>query len=52
MIFRLCYKRTKLTIFILLVPLFYFVTHVRYLYEGVINYDYNMSLNIFFGKFA
>ncbi|XP_026742513.1 post-GPI attachment to proteins factor 3 [Trichoplusia ni] len=46
---RLCYKRTKLTIFILLVPLFYFVTHVRYLYEGVINYDYNMSLNIFFG---
>ncbi|XP_075992969.1 per1-like protein PGAP3 [Anticarsia gemmatalis] len=48
-IVRVCYKRTKLTMFLLLVPLFYFVTHVRYLYSGVINYDYNMTLNIFFG---
>ncbi|CAB3252086.1 unnamed protein product [Arctia plantaginis] len=48
-IVRVCYKRTKLMIFLLLIPLFYFVTHVRYLYSGFINYDYNMKLNIFFG---
>lgn len=31
-------------------PVFYFVMHVRYLYSGFINYDYNMKVNVFFGK--
>lgn len=48
-IVRVCHRRPKVTLFLLLLPLFYFVTHVRYLFSGVINYDYNMTLNIFFG---
>nr|XP_021188455.2 post-GPI attachment to proteins factor 3 [Helicoverpa armigera] len=47
---RVFYSRSKLMTFtVLLVPLFYFVTHVRYLYAGVINYDYNMKVNVVFG---
>uniref|UniRef100_A0A2A4J571 Post-GPI attachment to proteins factor 3 n=1 Tax=Heliothis virescens TaxID=7102 RepID=A0A2A4J571_HELVI len=47
---RVFYSRSKLMTFtVLLVPLFYFVTHVRYLYSGVINYDYNMKVNVVFG---
>lgn len=48
---RVFYKRSKpLTFFLLSVPLFYFTTHVRYLYSGIINYDYNMKVNVFFGE--
>ncbi|KAJ8725351.1 hypothetical protein PYW08_003534 [Mythimna loreyi] len=49
-IIRVFYLRSKpLTFLLLLVPLFYFATHVRYLHSGVINYDYNMKVNVFFG---
>lgn len=36
-------------VLVLSVPLFYFVTHVRYLYTGRVDYDYNMKVNVFFG---
>ncbi|CAH0604462.1 unnamed protein product [Chrysodeixis includens] len=48
-IIRVCYKRTKLMVVLLLIPLSYFVSHVRYLYGGVVDYDYNMTLNVLFG---
>ncbi|CAH0702081.1 unnamed protein product [Spodoptera exigua] len=52
-IVRVFYTRSKLLMLLTLsLPVCYFVMHVRYLYSGAINYDYNMKVNVFFGAFG
>ncbi|XP_013184349.2 post-GPI attachment to proteins factor 3 [Amyelois transitella] len=46
---RVFHRRKKLTLGILLLPLLYYIEHVRYLYSGRIDYEYNMQVNVFFG---
>ncbi|CAH2086936.1 unnamed protein product [Euphydryas editha] len=48
-IVRIFHRRRKLTALILLFTLLYYVEHVRYLYSGRIDYDFNMLINILFG---
>lgn len=49
-IVRVFYSRSKVMMLgALSLPVFYFAMHVRYLYSGFINYDYNMKVNVFFG---
>ncbi|XP_045515452.1 post-GPI attachment to proteins factor 3 [Pieris brassicae] len=48
-VLRVFHKRRKLSAVALLATVVYFVEHVRYLYTGRIDYDYNMLVNICFG---
>ncbi|XP_052756437.1 post-GPI attachment to proteins factor 3 isoform X2 [Galleria mellonella] len=48
-IVRVFHRRKKFAMAILALPILYYVEHVRYLYSGRIDYDYNMMVNIFFG---
>ncbi|XP_059061249.1 post-GPI attachment to proteins factor 3 isoform X2 [Achroia grisella] len=42
-------RRKKFAAALLALPTLYYVEHVRYLYSGRIDYDYNMNVNVFFG---
>ncbi|XP_053625033.1 post-GPI attachment to proteins factor 3 [Plodia interpunctella] len=48
-ILRVFHRSKRLTISVLSLPLLYYIEHVRYLYSGSVDYDYNMKVNIFFG---
>ncbi|KAL0893495.1 hypothetical protein ABMA27_013692 [Loxostege sticticalis] len=48
-IVRVFHRRRKMTITMLIPPLLYFIEHVRYLYSGGIDYEYNMMINVAFG---
>lgn len=49
-VYRVFHRRRKMTIIMLIPPLLYFIEHVRYLYSGGIDYEYNMMINVAFGK--
>lgn len=46
---RVFHKKRKVTAMILFVPFLYYAAHVKYLYSGRIDYDYNMIVNVIFG---
>ncbi|CAK1552688.1 unnamed protein product [Leptosia nina] len=48
-VIRVFHQRRKMSALVLLATLVYYIEHVRYLYTGRIDYDYNMHVNIFFG---
>ncbi|XP_041977597.1 post-GPI attachment to proteins factor 3 [Aricia agestis] len=48
-VIRAFYRAKKLVTVIILATLLYYAEHVRYLYSGRIDYDYNMHVNLFFG---
>ncbi|CAH2216903.1 jg23850, partial [Pararge aegeria aegeria] len=48
---RMLYKRGRaIAVALISLLLLYYVEHVRYLYTGRIDYDYNIQVNVFFGK--
>ncbi|XP_028158295.1 post-GPI attachment to proteins factor 3 [Ostrinia furnacalis] len=49
-IVRVFHRRRKMTIFMLVPPFMYYIDHVRYLYSGNIDYEYNMMINVVFGS--
>uniref|UniRef100_S4PHV3 Post-GPI attachment to proteins factor 3 n=2 Tax=Pararge aegeria TaxID=116150 RepID=S4PHV3_9NEOP len=47
---RMLYKRGRaIAVALISLLLLYYVEHVRYLYTGRIDYDYNIQVNVFFG---
>ncbi|KAM3961813.1 per1-like protein PGAP3 [Aphomia sociella] len=48
-IVRVFHRKKKFAVALLAIPVLYFVEHVRYLYSGRIDYEYNMMVNVFFG---
>ncbi|CAH0406730.1 unnamed protein product [Chilo suppressalis] len=46
---RAFHRQRKLVSVILVASLLFYATHVQYLYRGIVNYDYNMMVNLAFG---
>ncbi|CAH0747917.1 unnamed protein product [Diatraea saccharalis] len=47
---RVFHRQRKLAAFMVIGPLLFYAAHVQYLYLGIVDYDYNMLVNLIFGK--
>ncbi|XP_049867695.1 post-GPI attachment to proteins factor 3 [Pectinophora gossypiella] len=51
-VIRLLFRKKKVALVIVLMSIMFFIHHVRYLYSGKVDYEYNMTVNIVIGMLA